>query len=490
MKIISADGSWTIDELPKLFNFVAAWTDTNTGDRIKLQTGKCQDVYQNVSNLAIYSSGLQDAMCPANFSVPVYGNSEIGGNAFMSLFLFPCRNSTNSPIICKSREQLKEILQYTYFQVIYIEKLVYPNNYLDPLTKTTVVYWDYLEYMIMKNIEFYYKTINILTDVGLILPDIVNTTDVLFDNKMYTKQLHVTDPGMPYMQVDILVTNKNVYVKRTYDKLQNVFANLGGVIKSLMLIGQILVFIFNRKVMEFDMVNSFYDFSNYNDDDVPKEKIVNTNNKLSKNFYVNYSNNASRTQKDNTINNLSINNKIELSNISPDSIRNNDENPANNSEIIADKTARRKLSESYKIIEKTNNAESKTKLLYSPVEILKLSLCPGKCLNKKLKTKSKLLSSSHDYIKAVLDLASMIKTTHDLSLVKSILLNENQLEFADHMKKTKFTEKLLNPDFENKLNSLGKYYKEKITSGTFSEIDKKLFDNLEDNMKNVLQKYE
>ncbi len=489
------DNAWSKEEFANIFQFQVLYADDLHQNYYLLETGLCQDVYPNVTEMAISSEGFVDAYCPKNFSAPVFGNPEIGGTGWLSVFINRCKNSTSSSVTCYSPEKIKNLLQYTKFQVIYIEKLVYPNNYDEPLTKTTSVYWDYLEFGIMKNIEFYYKTVTIQTDIGLIVPTLVNTTDVLFDNKLYSKQLHVTDPGYPFVQVDILVTNKNVYVKRTYDKLQNVFANIGGIIKSLMLVGQILVIIYNNKVMQLDMVNSFYDFSDFNDH--PKQINVNTKNKLSKNFYANFTNNVSRTvnQKDITVNNNSLNNKgLELSQLSPGTIRifRNNNNLSNiDNEMILENTNRKdikELTEEYKKFNSSLTSKSMTQLLYTPAEVLKLALCPGKFMKPKLLMTSKILSSSYDYVKAVLDLASMVKTTHELTLVKTLLLNENQMEFADHTKKTKFTDKLMNPDPDKMIKSLCEYYKEK-NMYEMSEIDKKLFTNLNENMLKLLQKY-
>ena len=560
LKFINSDGSWNSSDLnttKSLFQTVAGWADY-TGAFNLFDTDFCHNVYPDYKTMAVNGGELKGAICPKNFNVSIYGNPQAGTNSWFSFFVMQCTNSTYKPITCKSNEEIQRLLGYTYFKIIYLEKILYPENFQNPLKLVTSVYWDFLEYGKLKNIEMYYKVVNIASDIGFMFTNYWNITDVMFDTKMYTKVLTTSfGSTYPLMQVDILMSNKRVYCQRRYDKLQNVLANIGGMIQSLMIIGKIVTLILNKKVMQFDMINSFYDFSQYNmpqEQKKSKDLLSNKLNNNDKNYVAVNDKNMSHTiikgdvssstdrksgkileltnlegQPDSDTNrpnqiednvdklkenemrnrkeyvlpgrsNIKLNNTKTLNNLDISNLDQKDSKDGkdnkdgkNNQKVEVGLTEikpkrRRTYSEVYVKERGSPTNIMRKNLIYTPFELIKFAFCPTKCLQGPLQRKAKMLEVGYKQIQDVLDLSSFIKQTHDIGLLKALLLNDVQQQFTEYTEKMKFTDDLLNPDLEKKIKTLCEYYMDKKKNGA-SQLDEKIFELLDDELKQILEDY-
>ena len=151
-------------------------------------------------------------------------------------------------------------------------------NYKNPLQKIVSGYWDFIDIKYYKSLAFFIKSVTIASDVGFLLEGIETKYGSIFEDKFYLHSFNKygaeTELDMPLFQIDVKATNRKVYCKRVYEKVQNVLANLGGIIKILMLGGLVIVDILNKTVMKFDMCNDFYDYTQIFQSDSKKVEIV------------------------------------------------------------------------------------------------------------------------------------------------------------------------------------------------------------------------
>lgn len=267
---------WTKEKMDSIIDFRPLYIHfTNqTYDVIDVPIKLCEEVYPDISNLTINSEQFIGAMCPYNFSYPIYGNTETEDFGLLTNLIYPCSNSTHNPEkVCKTTEEIKKAMRNTQIKILYIDNILYATDYARPLHKITSVYWDFLDFQVFKNIEFYFKSVTIDTDSGILLQSIETQYGAIFDPKLYVKNLiRGTNEQLPLFQIDIKSINQRVYCKRIYEKIQNVLANMGGIIKALMTVGLIVIVLVNNTILKFDMVNSFYDYTQIYESD--SKKIV------------------------------------------------------------------------------------------------------------------------------------------------------------------------------------------------------------------------
>lgn len=272
----------TLNSLFDIRPLYISYNDLNkTYDVIDIPYKSCQEIYTNISNMTVGSDKLIGAICPYNFSFPIFGNTESGDWGLTTILIYPCANSTSKieqGKLCKSIEEIRNSLSNTIIQIIYIDNIINLNDYNNPIEKSIKVIWDFLDYFSFKNIELYIKPARIDTDKGLVIDSIFTNYGVVFDPQIYTKSLfrdlqNPKSKRLPLFQIDLKVINKNIYSKRTDEKIQKILSNISQIIKFVFAIGLIFTILINKTVLKFDIVNDFFDYSEIYQSDI--KNIVN-----------------------------------------------------------------------------------------------------------------------------------------------------------------------------------------------------------------------
>jgi hypothetical protein len=591
---------WTKDKYENIVQLrsVYAWRDNNTIREI-IDMKPCEEVYPNIKNMALDSNNFEGAMCPYNFSFPIYGNPDTGKYGALTIYIFPCMEDADAGIVCQPVDVIKESMKNTQLKILYFDNILYADNYTQPLHQITSAYWEYLDYNIFKNVEFHYKLVNIDTDEGILFESVHSKNAAVFDQKLSTKFLTRVDPELPVFQIDVKAINKLILCKRTYEKIQNVLANMGGMIKILMVAGYIMINMINNTVMKFDMVSFFYDFSQIYESNSKESKIIReaarrgvkysvlkTNNKfadLSDLINAFHKNNKSSIQQD-----KSQNNQIELVNKNSDSQKPNLCFDANSHlkndnmfqlqplevdskrEIVelkskteddksdhSDNKSKKSFHQSEKSLDQSEqsprnsprshdnhngsqyasnimidvspvdanrfnlNMENElkksensklpnidisqqiqnlseeyllrrekhsvlTNLRYNARDVLCFTIPIKKCWTKKLHRKASILDRAYEDIITVLDISSFMRMTYDINFIKGLFLNEDQIRASNYIKRKVFTEEMLKPELEGEIQAIKKYYKQ-CTESPSDKLDKKIIENLDDDLIFVLK---
>jgi hypothetical protein len=167
------------------------------------------------------------------------GGTEYGSKVYR-IYAMRCQNSTNSDIICASPEEIENKIQKAVQVVTFFDTIIDHSNpktpgkkYFRAITnKMNSLY--YSEYMI--NI----RGIDYQSDFGALLNNY--ETDQYFTLEDFKMNLGVPEtadfPNTFGLNTLTMSSMKEVYIRR-FDKLQNLLANVGSVVKFLLLIGNI-----------------------------------------------------------------------------------------------------------------------------------------------------------------------------------------------------------------------------------------------------------
>ncbi len=208
-------------------------------------------------------------------------NSELQGywntDQFESIYFYvkSCNNDTrlyknsitsktnNSTLpLCHSKEEIEIFLtENKLLLTMYYDKLtIKPNDYEKPLQKRLDFYWEYLNFDTKVLMEVFFKNVLVETDSGVLLNSYKNENMIDFEKTKTTKTVRNQKNGEEFIKIYLLASDKKLYYKRIYMKIQNAFADIGGIISFLLISGEYITSFVGALSLKIDMTNTFLRF--------------------------------------------------------------------------------------------------------------------------------------------------------------------------------------------------------------------------------------
>jgi hypothetical protein len=198
---------------------------------------------------------------------------------YFNIYLAPCKNSTANNNFCLPQKQIDDYLDKANLKL----EWSFPSYSIDHLNKTLPII-DGNEFTAIKLYpSMYYKyltqvkIVNYTDDKGTVMEEL-ETFNFFGPDPLRSK----IEVGMKGTKVNIADTfallqirpNTNVFdnFKRNYPKLQSIVANIGGVIKFIMIIAQVLSKYISSQMLQVDLSNNFHYPSDEADNKLKKKK--------------------------------------------------------------------------------------------------------------------------------------------------------------------------------------------------------------------------
>ena len=230
----------------------------------------------NIKVLPEYFGGLnlKQLYC-ANFS-GYYLEGEYGQKKWRTLnFKFSkCTNFSNYNN-CLNKEEIDKYLQSGYVDIFMTDKMIVPKDFKNP----TKIYGknifdsingkEYMDYWI------YLKRLEVQTDEGIVFDQIVKKSVLSYEK---TSKMKYSLLDETFLQVILRISiNKDIY-DRTYMKLQEALANVGGMVKIIFTIGEILnyltkIILYRNYILQFFNMDYFKAIKN-NKKNIKYNKLV------------------------------------------------------------------------------------------------------------------------------------------------------------------------------------------------------------------------
>jgi len=198
----------------------------------------------------------------------------------------------------KSKIEAKLVYFYNYVEIFHNDSIINVNgenffkSYID---YKSVNFID--NFKCAENINFNYGIVKLIDDSGLIFSEKTNFYSLKKNYENYNRNPLDNNP--------IFIMEFSRVMKqyeRNFRKLQNVFADLGGLLNSLIIIGNVIISQINKKKFSYDLINHIFHIDN-----------ANSNFENNFNIFQNNLNLISNKTKDNNIPaNEEIPRKIEL----------------------------------------------------------------------------------------------------------------------------------------------------------------------------------
>ena len=180
-----------------------------------------------------------------------YGKEEW---AFINYEFSRCVNTSENNNICKSDQEIDDKLAGGFLGIFMTDLSIIPNQY----NKPSVLYGKNVFTTFMNDrytdVWFYMKIIKVNTDRGLLLKDIKHEEFIAYDSFMTTSDYRRSEV---FLNLHFRLSQRTEIYDRTYQKIQAIAAELGGIIKISLIIGELLVYLF-REVLYKDYILTFF----------------------------------------------------------------------------------------------------------------------------------------------------------------------------------------------------------------------------------------
>jgi hypothetical protein len=384
----------------------------------------------------------------------------LGGNFISEYFsnfnykLKKCVNSTDSSIICKSSSEIDEKIKGGFFNFFYFDNFVDLNEYSKIFKESFINYFILLDPKASKFVDFYFKYLNISSDVGLIFESKEYTSAISFD--YYKEQIATSSTDNLIIEFYVNSSRNYLSYKRIYMKFQEFAALIGGLLKIMTFIGSIITSKFTKLEMNEKIFNSIFDFGLKSGTKIRKNiefKEGVSNLPMIINIF------SSKNVIDNSKSNKTIKNKNELI-----------------------KLLNIKLSV---------NKDQAREIKLGTLQLLKMYLC---YCTKKQKEKWNTLNFALKKLTKYLDYLKISNTLQEYNRMKKVLFTKAQRKMLSISSKPKIllekTEKNIKDrenDDDEKIASLFHHYSE-IRENKNDPINHKLLNFMNDRYKSVFEK--
>ena len=180
-----------------------------------------------------------------------YGKEEW---TFINYEFSRCVNTSENNNICKSDQEIDDKLAGGFLGIFMTDLSIIPNQY----NKPSMLYGKNVFTTFMNDrytdVWFYMKIIKVNTDRGLLLKDIKHEEFIAYDSFMTTSDYRRSEV---FLNLHFRLSQRTEIYDRTYQKIQAIAAELGGIIKISLIIGELLVYLF-REVLYKDYILTFF----------------------------------------------------------------------------------------------------------------------------------------------------------------------------------------------------------------------------------------
>ncbi|KAL4474782.1 hypothetical protein ABPG74_001478 [Tetrahymena malaccensis] len=252
----------------QLVNQVKAIKQCSMSD---IQIHELASYFQNLNYTALY--------CFDTEKDQVYFEGDFNQQAFSQLFVYfqKCQNSTSSQVICQPQEIIDKTLSLTKLSLFISDHIIDPLNFENPVSNRAISLYSVASSQFPQETDLFLTNYYIETDGGIFYQELKQQHTFVFASQTTTPLFG--DPSI-LMKLNIRLQKfKENYMKRSYLKLADVVAQIGGLLKILILFGTIITNPISKLYYFKAIIDEIYQFQSTK----KNVKLIPKNNQLSGN---------------------------------------------------------------------------------------------------------------------------------------------------------------------------------------------------------------
>lgn len=153
-----------------------------------------------------------------------------------------CKNTTS--ITCKSKEDIQSFLKLFFFQIVISSNLINTNDLESPFTQTYASKIIRVSASASRQDINFIKMMSLNSDEGFLMESI-NTTQSHFLSRTDSDSIHDENPN-PILRLLITNDQNMMSIQRIYIKIQKVAADVGGILKFILMIISALNYLISK----------------------------------------------------------------------------------------------------------------------------------------------------------------------------------------------------------------------------------------------------
>lgn len=162
---------------------------------------------------------------------------------YYQINLSKCQNSSHRNYTCKSEEEINERLDGLFFQIKFVDNTFDVGNYSNPVGKIFNTKTVAIKPGSVSNLYLNFLSVNIMTQDGLIFDNIKKIESYAYD---FHSEAFTNSENLIFHQTQFWILTNSLIYERSYPRLQNIAAEIGGIYKFFYIIGSLLNFLFDK----------------------------------------------------------------------------------------------------------------------------------------------------------------------------------------------------------------------------------------------------
>ena len=262
---------------PTMFSFVATLSfSNNTKNEIietSIELGLCkEDDFINAgenfkrtlkNNLFCFQLN--------NETIDLFGSLNEEANQMFYLDLNGCRNSSKNNFTCKSIEEQEHFFQSKYEDFLFQNDAIDYSNYQNPLKSDVKKNFVLTDSYLAKTLKLFIKHFSLLSDDGFFFENEERQDSYTIENIIYDFERNNFEEkeSKPLVRLEVYTDGQESIHSRKYQHIQDLLAEMGGVLNIFILVGILIINIEIPYIMTKKISSELY---TYNIEKNEKEK--------------------------------------------------------------------------------------------------------------------------------------------------------------------------------------------------------------------------
>ena len=206
-----------------------------------------------------------------NFNLSLIGGFKYEKMSYISIKIFPCKNSTKNNNHCRSQKEIDKFFSNVYLSFLIKDIGLNPENFSSPEIPIFRDLDTIIDKRLYRRMILKYGVTEVLTDEGLISEN-VRTINYLQFREVFQSFSFLEEEdyknGTDLCLIQLRLDDTIHIQKRKYTKLSEIFSRIGGYMQFIYTLFSILALFLNKLNLELKIINSIFNF------DLEKKKMA------------------------------------------------------------------------------------------------------------------------------------------------------------------------------------------------------------------------
>ena len=244
----------------------------NSKKNLEYEECKEENFGKNFQHLLLRGE-LNNSYClkDVNFNLSLIGGFKYEKMSYISIKIFPCKNSTKNNNHCRSQKEIDKFFSNVYLSFLIKDIGLNPENFSSPEIPIFRDLDTIIDKRLYRRMILKYGVTEVLTDEGLISEN-VRTINYLQFREVFQSFSFLEEEdyknGTDLCLIQLRLDDTIHIQKRKYTKLSEIFSRIGGYMQFIYTLFSILALFLNKLNLELKIINSIFNF------DLEKKKMA------------------------------------------------------------------------------------------------------------------------------------------------------------------------------------------------------------------------